>query len=187
MNGAKPRLRRNWRLISGRARVFDGKWVRLSFDALCQFSKDDLTILGNILPVSNPERRKLFPGRERQLLDAFEETFKQMVLSRREQMIEEAGLTALEPLRNEAVEIRRRAPAIFKKIAQRLECEIRKAEPSVWMLSAWNAGEKSACLLISTRKWSFPITSLLKTTITGAFWSAIAICSDWESPVPRVG
>ena len=123
-----------------RAQVFDGKWVRHSFDALRQFSKEDLQILGNILPVSNPELRNSFPDRERQLLAAFEETFRQQVLSRREQMIKEAIPTALGPLKKESVEIRRRAPAVFKRIAKRLECEIRKAETSVWMLSRlWNA------------------------------------------------
>jgi hypothetical protein len=118
-----------------RARIFDGKWARISFDTLRQFSKDDLRTLGNILTVSNLELRKSFPDRERQLLGDFEEKFKQQVLNRREQMIEEATSTLREPLAKEWAEIRRNAPAIFKKVARRIEFEIKKEEPSGWMLS----------------------------------------------------
>lgn len=118
-----------------RASVFDGKWVQISFDAMRQFSKEDLKILGNILPVSNAEFRESLAGRERQLLDAFEASFRQLVLSRREQMIEQAILTGQRPLREEMVKIRRMAPGIFKKIAKRWDFEICKADRSVWMLS----------------------------------------------------
>ena len=117
-----------------RAQVFDGRWVQISFDALDQFSQDDLKILGNILPVSNPELRKSSPARERQLLNSFEEKFKKRVLSQRERMIEEAIFTE-ESSRKELAEIKRIAPKIFKTLAKRFECDVRKAEPSVWMFS----------------------------------------------------
>jgi len=118
-----------------RARIFDGKWARISFDTLGQFSKDELKALGNILPVSNLQVRQSLPDRERELLSAFEEKSKQLVLNRREQMIAEAVAIVRGPQRNKTTEIRRAAPAIFKKIAKRLEFEIRRDEPSVWMLS----------------------------------------------------
>lgn len=118
-----------------RARIFDGKWARISFDALLQFSADDLKVLGNILPVADAEFRKSLVGNERRLLDRFEAIFRQLMLSRREQMIEEAGRTAQKALGKEADEIRRIGPPIFKKIAKRLDCQIRKADFSAWMLS----------------------------------------------------
>jgi hypothetical protein len=118
-----------------RARIFDGKWARIYFDALGQFSTEDLKILGNILPVMNDEFRKSLAERESQLIDAFYEARKAMILSRREKFIEEATLSLREPLRGELVKIKQMAPGLFKEMAKRWDCKIRKVETSVWMLS----------------------------------------------------
>lgn len=117
-----------------RARLFDSRWAQIDFDVLQQFSIGDLKILGNILPVRNIEFRKSLAGRDRQLLDAFHAAGQQLVLSRREQFMEQAVSTLRKPFRDEMVKIRKMAPAIFKEIASRCDCKIRKDEPSVWML-----------------------------------------------------
>jgi hypothetical protein len=118
-----------------RARIFDGKWAQIEFDVLDQFSKDDLKVLGNLLPVMDDEFRKSLAGRELRLFEVFLKARKELILGSREKMIAEATLSLEEPLRGELAKIKRMAPGIFKGIAKGWDCKIRKADSSVWMLS----------------------------------------------------
>jgi len=88
-----------------RARIFDGKWAQIDFDVLGQFSGEDLKVLGKILPVLDDEFRKTLAERELQLVDAFHTAGQQLVLKRREAIMEQTVLTLRKPAREDVAKM----------------------------------------------------------------------------------
>jgi hypothetical protein len=117
-----------------RARVFDGSFARIEFDALKEFSKEDLKVLGTVLPVLDDAYRKTLAGKELQLVNALHEVRKRLLTERHQEIIEES-LRLHRAVREEMMKIKKAAQAIFKELAKRWNCELRKDEGFVWIFS----------------------------------------------------
>jgi hypothetical protein len=121
-----------------KARIFDSPWNKMGFDTLDTFSPEEQRILGNILPtrtIEDPEfENALLSERERSLVETFDKTYKQLVLERREDLIERAVSVLSDPLDEEIKKMQRVAKEKFRELAKQWECEIRKVEVAAWRL-----------------------------------------------------
>jgi hypothetical protein len=120
-----------------RARIFDSKFTKITFDVLGRFSPDQLKILVSVLPTLANDPTKTFSGPEQQLVDTFIATQKNIILAghNQEKIIEQVQHLTSKPIREEQAKIKKIAHKIFKDIAKRCECEIERADISVWKLT----------------------------------------------------
>src|SRR5262245_45184618 len=142
-----------------RARIFDSFFARIELDALREFSKEDLEVLGNILPGLNDESGKTLAEGELHLVDALNQARQRLVMSRRQEMIDES-LRLHHSVREQMMKIKKLAQGIFKELAKRWTANFAKRKASCGYSAAWNAGEKFPCRLTCTKKSNSPIASV---------------------------
>ena len=138
MEWAKTEFAREVETGFERLWIFDSPWSKMSFDTLDTFSPEELRILGNVLPtrtIEDPEfENAVLSERERELIRIWDETFKGLVLERREALIERGVSILRSPLKEELKNTERAAKQKFKELAKQWDCEIQKVEVATWRL-----------------------------------------------------
>lgn len=119
-----------------RAKVFDAPVTQVLWLALEEFSAAQLRILGRVLPMGPVvELRNTFNEEEKQLTQALIAARDRIWESHQQEIGEQMEQILKKPVREEAKKILGLAGGIFKEIAQHWDYEIRKVEPTVWMLT----------------------------------------------------